>query len=96
MTENTTPRKKDDTLLKAAFEDLFPYLLRFCFTDADKTINLRKKPVFLDKELAELFPEPAKHGGNRFVDLLAKVFLRNGNEEWILVHIEIQASVLTN
>lgn len=29
MAENTTPRKKHDTLLKAAFEELFPYLLRF-------------------------------------------------------------------
>jgi hypothetical protein len=90
MAENTAPRKKHDTLLKAAFEELFPYLLRFCFADADDIFNFRKKPVFLDKELAELFPEPEKQGGNRFVDLLAKVFLKNGKEEWILVHIEIQ------
>ena len=90
MMKNTAPRKKHDSLLKAAFEELFPYLLRFCFTDADNIFNFRKKPVFLDKELAELFPEPEKQGGNRFVDLLAKVFLKNGREEWILAHIEIQ------
>jgi len=87
---NTMPRKKDDALLKAAFEELFPYLLRFCFPDADKMFNIRKGFVFLDKELTELFPELKKQGGNRFVDMLVKTFLKNGKEEWILVHIEIQ------
>jgi hypothetical protein len=51
---------------------------------------MEKGVVFLDKELSELFPELEKQGGNRFVDMLVKVFLKNGNEEWILVHIEIQ------
>ena len=88
--ENTMPRKKDDALLKAAFEELFPYLLRFCFPDADKIFDFRKGFVFLDKELTELFPELKKQGGSRFVDMLVKTFLKNGKEEWILVHIEIQ------
>jgi hypothetical protein len=87
---NTMPRKKDDALLKAAFEELFPYLLRFCFPDADKIFDFRKSFVFLDKELTELFPELKKQGGSRFVDMLVKTFLKNGKEEWILVHIEIQ------
>ena len=85
-----TPRKKDDSLLKAAFEELFPYLLRFCFSGADKIFDFSKDFVFLDKELSELFPELEKKGGSRFVDLLVKVFLKDGKEEWILVHIEIQ------
>ncbi|MBX3257234.1 MAG: hypothetical protein KF862_24080 [Chitinophagaceae bacterium] len=94
--DNTSPRKKDDPLLKAAFEELFPYLLRFCFADAVKVFDLRKGFVFLDKELTELFPELKKQGGSRFVDLLVKVFLKNGKEEWILVHIEIQGSSTKN
>ena len=88
--DNTFPRKKDDPLLKAAFEELFPYLLRFCLPGADKVFDLRKGFVFLDKELTELFPELRKQGGSRFVDMLVKAFLKNGKEEWILVHIEIQ------
>jgi predicted transposase YdaD len=88
--DNTLPRKKDDPLLKAAFEELFPYLLRFCFPGADNVFDFRKGFVFLDKELTELFPELKKHGGSRFVDMLVKTFLKNGKEEWILVHIEIQ------
>jgi len=84
------PRRKDDILLKSAFEEAFPDLLRFCFAGADDIFDMEKGFVFLDKELSELFPELEKQGGNRFVDMLVKVFLKNGNEEWILVHIEIQ------
>lgn len=85
-------RKKNDILLKSAFEEAFPDLLRFCFAKADQIFDMKKEPVFLDKELSELFPELEKQGGNRFVDMLAKVFLKDGKEEWILVHIEIQGS----
>jgi hypothetical protein len=85
-------RKKNDILLKSAFEEAFPDLLRFYFADADKIFDMKKEPVFLDKELSELFPELEKQGGNRFVDMLAKVFLEDGKEEWVLVHIEIQGS----
>lgn len=94
--DNTTPRKKDDTLLKAAFEELFPHLLRFCFADAAKLFDFRKGFAFLDKELTELFPELIKQGGNRFVDMLVKTFLKNGREEWILVHVEIQGGSIKN
>ncbi|MFT4019554.1 MAG: hypothetical protein QM668_21500 [Agriterribacter sp.] len=94
--DNAMPRKKDDALLKAAFEELFPYLLRFCFSDADKVFDFRKGFVFLDKELTELFPELKKQGGSRFVDMLVKTFLKNGKEEWILVHIEIQGGSAKN
>lgn len=83
-------RRKDDILLKAAFEELFPHLLRFFFKDSDKIFDLRRKIVFLNKELSELFPELQKRGGTRFVDMLAKIFLKDGREEWVLIHIEIQ------
>jgi len=84
------PRRKDDILLKSAFEEAFPDLLRFCFADADDLFDMDKDFEFLDKELTELFPEIEQQGGNRFVDMLVKVFLKGGEEEWILVHIEIQ------
>ncbi len=88
--DNAFPRKKDDPLLKAAFEELFAHLLRFCFPGAEKVFDFHKGFVFLDKELTELFPELKKQGGSRFADMLVKTFLKNGKEEWILVHIEIQ------
>lgn len=51
------PRRKDDILLKSAFEEAFPDLLRFCFADADDIFDMGKGFVFLDKELSEIFPE---------------------------------------
>jgi len=84
-------RKKNDILLKSAFEEAFPDLLRFFFDKADIIFDIERGFEFLDKELSELFPELEKQGGSRFADMLVKTYLMNGMEEWILVHIEIEA-----
>ena len=52
---------------------------------------MKKAFTFLDKELAEMYPEPEKETDIRFVDKLVKVFRRDGREEWVLIHIEVQA-----
>jgi hypothetical protein len=84
-------RKKNDILLKSAFEEAFSDLLRFFFTDADVLFDLERGFEFMDKELHELFPELDKKGGSRFVDMLVKIYGKDGSEEWMLIHIEIQA-----
>jgi len=89
-------RKKNDILLKSAFEEAFPDLLRFFFDKADIIFDIERGFEFLDKELSELFPELEKQGGSRFADMLVKTYLMNGREEWILVHIEIEAGTLKN
>ena len=43
---------------------------------------------FLDSELQQVTREAET--GKRIVDKLVKVYLRNGKENWILIHIEIQ------
>jgi hypothetical protein len=83
-------RKKDDILLKSAFEETFPDLLRFYYKNADGIFDMDRGFEFMDKELRELFPELDKSGGTRFVDMLVKSFLKDGEEEWIFIHIEIQ------
>ena len=50
-------RKKNDILLKSAFEEAFPDLLRFFFDKADIIFDIERGFEFLDKELSELFPE---------------------------------------
>lgn len=50
----------------------------------------------MDKELNELFPEPQKQGGGRVADMLMKTFLKSGDEEWILVYLEIQGPGMGN
>lgn len=89
-------RKKNDILLKSAFEEAFPDLLRFFFDKADIIFDIERGFEFLDKELSELFPELEKQGGSRFADMLVKTYLMNGREEWILVHIEIEAGTSKN
>jgi hypothetical protein len=84
-------RKKNDILLKSAFEEAFAELLRFFFPEADSIFDFSREFEFLDKELNEMFPELQRNGGSRFVDMLVKVFSITGNEKYVLLHIEIQA-----
>jgi predicted transposase/invertase (TIGR01784 family) len=82
--------KRNDILWKAALEDLFDDFLRFFYPEADKLFDMDKGFEYLDKELEQLFPPEADNHAPRYVDKLVKVFTLNGQEEWILVHIEVQ------
>ncbi|MFI5138453.1 MAG: hypothetical protein ACHQIM_11565 [Sphingobacteriales bacterium] len=82
--------KRNDLLWKAALEDLSDDFLRFFYPDADKLFDLDKEFEYLDKELEQLFPPEDDNFAPRYVDKLVKVFTRNGQEEWILIHVEVQ------
>jgi hypothetical protein len=79
-----------DILWKGLLEWVFDDLLRFIFPNADNLFDMEKGFGFLDKELAELYPEPEKKSNTRVVDKLVKVFRKDGAEEWVLIHIEAQ------
>lgn len=83
-------RHNRDILWKAVLESVMDDLLRFLFPDADEVFDLDKSIIYLDKELAELHPEPDRPVDVRFVDKLAKVCRKDGTDEWILIHIEVQ------
>lgn len=83
-------RRKHDILWKVVMEEVFDDLLRFCFSDAAQVYDLERGFEFMDKELAELYPEPEKGSDTRFADKLVKVYHRDGEEEWVLLHVEIQ------
>lgn len=88
---NRKPPRRDDQMWKAIFEDLSTDFLRFFFPDADKIFDLEKKVEYLDKEFDPFFPhEEDSTGGVRYVDKLVKVFLKDGGEKWISIHIEVQ------
>jgi len=82
--------RKSDILWKVIMEEVFADLLRFIFTDADEVYDMDRGFVFLDKELAELNPQPDEGRDSRFADKLVKVYHRDGVEEWVLLHVEIQ------
>jgi hypothetical protein len=86
-----TLRRRDDFIWKAIFEDVFDDFLRFFFHNADELFDMSKKFEYLDKEFDLLVPtEKDGAKGARYVDKLAKVFLKNGGEKWISIHIEVQ------
>jgi len=82
--------KRNDILWKAALEDLFDDFLRFFFQNAEEIFDFNKKFQYLDKELDQLFPPENDVYAPRYVDKLVKVFTAAGQEEWILIHIEVQ------
>lgn len=82
--------RKSDILWKVVMEEVFDDLLRFVFPDADRVYEMERGFEFPEKELAEMYPEPNKDSDTRSVDKLVKVFHRDGKEEWVLIHVEIQ------
>ena len=83
-------QRKSDILWKVIIEEVFADLLRFLFPDADQVYDMERGFEYLDKELAEMHPQPDEKKDTRFADKLVKVFHRDGEEEWVLLHIEIQ------
>ena len=77
-----------DEAWKKIIERFFPQLLRFFVPNLYEDVDFSKKVSFLDKEMEQLSIRGMK--GAKYVDKLAKVYLKDGSEEWILVHIEVQ------
>jgi len=82
--------KRDDTLWKSILEDIFEDFLLFFYPDAGTFFDFSKDFEYLDKELEQLFPPDDNSYRTRFVDKLVKVHCKNGDNEWILIHIEVQ------
>ncbi|MFH0924321.1 MAG: hypothetical protein V1872_01595 [bacterium] len=81
-------KQKSDILWKGIIEDLFQDFLIFFMPDIYIDVDFSRGYDFLDKELAILFPESEER--QRYIDKLVKVFLKDGTDKWILIHIEIQ------
>src|ERR1700761_3426666 len=82
--------RKSDILWKVILEEVFADLLRFIYPDADQVYDMERGFEFLDKELAELDPEPDEQKDSRFADKLVKVYPRRGLEGVVLLHVEVQ------
>lgn len=82
----------DDLLWKSILEQTFGHFLEFFFADAAAIFDLSKSFDYLDKEFESLFPPEPNGKGVRFVDKLVKVYLKNGGEQFVLCHIEVQSS----
>ncbi len=79
---------EQDSAWKDILEDLFPQFLEFFFPEVYRDVDFSKGFEFLDKELSKILK--GSQTGTRIVDKLVKVFLKNGGEKWLLIHVEIQ------
>ena len=78
----TTSPWKD--ILDLQFEEF----MAFFFPTAHTQIDWRAGYEFLDKELQKITLDAAL--GRRMVDKLVRVQLKDGREQWVLVHVEVQ------
>lgn len=77
-----------DTLWKGIIESLIDEFIQFFFAEYADLIDFERGFEFLDTELQQLLP--ANSGRRRHADKLVKVWLKNGEEVWFLIHIEVQ------
>ncbi len=66
----------------------FKEFIDFFFPDMAADLDWSREHVFLDKELQQVAREAVL--GRRYVDKLVRVYRKNGHEEWVLAHIEVQ------
>jgi Putative transposase, YhgA-like len=78
-----------DETWKEAISQYFDSFLSFFYPEIFSEINWEKTPVSLDKELEKI--TAVSETETRYADKLFKVWLLNGEEIWILIHIEVQS-----
>jgi hypothetical protein len=77
-----------DSPWKDILEGYFVDFMTLFFPAAAAEIAFECGIEWLDKELAQIVQDAAL--GRRFADKLLKVRLRDGTEQWLLIHIEVQ------
>ena len=82
-----------DELWKDFIADFWREILEKFIPSLYVKADLNHEPEFLDKELHDIlaaFNDNDDKTPKRYVDKLLKIFLKDGGEEWVLLHIEIQ------
>ncbi len=77
-----------DSPWKEALDFFFEAFLELFFPQAHADIDWGRLYESLDKELQQIAPDAEI--GRRYVDKLVKVWLKSGEEQWVLIHIEVQ------
>jgi hypothetical protein len=78
-----------DSPWKEALDVYFEPFVALLFPAAHAEIDWSRGYEPLDKELQKIAPRAET--GRRTVDKLMKVWRQNGEEEWVLIHVEVQA-----
>ena len=85
-----TPESDYDGAWKELLRSHLRESVENCFPILAELIDWNFEPEWLDKEISQIVGQSGHK--NREVDVLFKVRLRNGHDQWILCHLEIQTS----
>ena len=77
-----------DSPWKEILDSFFPSFMEFFFPPAYNEVDWERGFESLDTELRQIVHEAELR--RRTIDKLVKVWLKSGEEQWILIHIEIQ------
>lgn len=77
-----------DSPWKEIIEQYFPEFIAFFFPDAYKDIDWTKRHEFLNKELRQITRDAEI--GRKYVDKLVRVWLKNGDDAWAMIHADVQ------
>ncbi|MFW6373366.1 MAG: cytosolic protein [Thermodesulfobacteriota bacterium] len=83
-----TSRDEYDSPWKEILSLYFQEFMEFFFPEIAKEIDWRRGYELLDKELRQITRE--SEVGFRLADNLVKVWKKDGQEAWVLVHVEVQ------
>jgi hypothetical protein len=85
----TLPIADYDSPWKDILRSYFPQAIHFFFPNTAALVDWSKPYEFLDKE----FQQISRDGelGRRFADQLVKVWLKDGDSLWLLLHVEVQS-----
>jgi hypothetical protein len=86
--KSKSPRTDFDGAWKLALDRYLDQFLQLCFPIVHAAIDWSRGAAALDQELQEVVRDAET--GKRRVDKLYRVYLVNGTEEWVLVHVEVQ------
>ncbi|WP_200330546.1 hypothetical protein [Thiocystis violacea] len=86
--DSTAPERSDyDSPWKEAIGAYFQPFMRLFFEPVHERVDWRQPHEFLDAELQKITGD--SQIGKRFADRLVRVRGREGQELWLLIHIEI-------
>ncbi|MCP4399253.1 MAG: cytosolic protein, partial [bacterium] len=88
---NTQQTQRDDydSPWKDMLSEYFQEFIRFFFPDVGRDIDWKRGYELLDKEFRQITREA--ESGTRVTDQLVKVWTIEGEETWVLIHVEVQA-----
>ncbi|MGH7138800.1 MAG: hypothetical protein ACREHD_23885, partial [Pirellulales bacterium] len=90
MAKRGTTSADYDTPWKVALHKYLARFLAFFFPEIHADINWTRGYEALDKEFQQIVRRAKV--GKQVADMLFKVWLKDGGECWLLIHIEVQGS----